>query len=189
MREIDYLKPESITYAQFLSMKEKYRQFYIYNLEFIKDSDLLYPVKDWFGELDISSLTFGEVKELMENRDDASVLWKKVCEHYSEEDMLKAPAFKVLLTFRKLNEDIDDLIRYESELLASKVPGKYNSEVDSVDFTCFNNWFMQRDSLAGGDVTKYDSVDRLPYRTCFMKLLLDIKNNDVEKLIINKPVR
>ncbi len=186
MNEVQILTPESLTYGQFVSLDEKLRSFYMYNLEFMKDSDIIYPVTDYFGDLEISSLSFGEVKEFIASLDNTEEMWKLVTRHYDEQKMVDEKAYKTIYTFRSIAEQIESIIKYEQEILVSRVPNKYSVELENADFTAFDSWFIQRDELAGGDVTKYEQIDSLPYRTCFMKLLYNIKQGDVEKMILAK---
>lgn len=185
---INLLTPEKISYKQFIQLKEKYQSFYLYNLKFMKDSDLLYPIKDYIGSIDISSLTFKEVKEFMDAINDQEEFWKLLTAYddYKIEKIINLPAYKVIYTFTKIQNDIVDLIKYETELLQPKIPSTYSAETDSVDFSMFNSYFIQRDSLAKGDITKYSTVDSLPYKTAFLKLLFDTKSSDLEKMILKK---
>lgn len=187
---INLLTPEKISYKQFIQLKEKYQSFYLYNLKFMKDSDLLYPIKDYIGKLDISSLTFREVKEFMDAVNNQEELWNLITsyEDYKIDNIINLPAYKVLYTFNKIQNDIVDLMQYEAELLQSKTPSTYSAETDMVDFSMFNSYFIQRDSLAKGDITKYKEVDSIPYKTAFLKLLFDTKNSDLEKMILKKKV-
>lgn len=187
---INLLTPEKISYKQFIQLKEKYQSFYLYNLKFMKDSDLLYPIKDYIGKLDISSLTFREVKEFMDAVNNQEELWNLITsyEDYKIDNIINLPAYKVLYTFNKIQNDIVDLMQYEAELLQSKIPSTYSAETDMVDFSMFNSYFIQRDSLAKGDITKYKEIDSLSYKTAFLKLLFDTKNSDLEKMILKKKV-
>ena len=185
---INLLTPEKISYKQFIQLKEKYQSFYLYNLKFMKDSDLLYTIKDYIGSIDISSLSFKEVKEFMDAINNQEELWNLITSYddYKIEKIINLPAYKVIYTFNKIQNDIVDLMKYEAELLQSKIPSTYSAETDMVDFSMFNSYFIQRDALAKGDITKYKEVDSIPYKTAFLKLLFDTKNSDLEKMILRK---
>lgn len=187
---INLLTPEKISYKQFIQLKEKYQSFYLYNLKFMKDSDLLYPIKDYIGTLDVSSLSFKEVKDFMDAINNQEDFWNLLTsyEEYKIDNIINLPAYKVLYTFNKIQNDIVDLMQYEAELLQSKIPSTYSVETDTIDFSMFNSYFIQRDSLAKGDITKYKEVDSIPYKTAFIKLLFDTKNSDLEKMILKKKV-
>jgi len=47
-------------------------------------------------------------------------------------------------------------------------------------------WLSSVDHLAQGDVSKYDSVTKLPLHLCLTKLVFDAEKNDLERKAIER---
>ena len=189
----EFLNPDKLKYSEYIKLKDEYKKMFLFILEYSKDSELKYVKKDWFSNVSLSERKFGIVKQMQEAlinnsiNDFIEILIKNG--EYNEKKILEEQAYKFLKTIDYLVEETINLINYEKELLISKVPNKNEGFIDQVDFSQFSSHFIQRDQLANGDITKYEEIDNLPYETCFIKLLYNLKNSDVEKMILNKSIK
>lgn len=177
-------------YAEFLLLNQGDRLEFIYGMRFLKDVDILLPANNYVSDKPIEELSFGTVKQLMEcfeSGEDCLMFLcghPETCDDYSLEKMLRLPAWKVLRTAEFLNDTVESFIQAESEMLSSIFPNKYKAQTEQIGFDMFSAHFIQRDSLAGGDVLKYDEVDKLPYSMCLAKLTLDQKRSNLQDLVM-----
>ncbi len=54
----------------------------------------------------------------------------------------------------------------------------------STNFSRKWGWYGSVDHLAGGDVSRYDTITRLPLSQCLTKLVYDKEKSDVEKKLL-----
>ena len=99
------------------------------------------------------------------------------------EYILEMKAWQVILSFRKILHDIENLIDIENRMLVSQFPSEFSGLAEQVDFTMFNTEYFQLNDLAGGDITKFEAVRKMPYKECFVQLLYIFKNNEFEKAV------
>ena len=184
--QLKILSPSNLKYSEFLQLKEEYRSTFFFLLDYEKEADMKYPVKDYFTEVPISERSFGEVKEMMEAIQNSNMVYFTeivlTFPEFDEKKILDELAYKFFRTIENYVEQVKNLIRYENELLASRVPNKHAGLVDQIDFSEFGSHYIQRDTLADGNILRYDEIDKLPYNKCFLKLLYNIKTDDVQKL-------
>ena len=180
------LSPSNLKYSVFLQLKEEYKSTFFFLLDYEKEADMKYPVKDYFTDVPISDRSFGDVKEMMDAiQNNNMVYFTEIVlkfPEFDEKKVLDELAYKFIRTIENYVEQVKNLIRYENELLISRVPNKHSGLVDQIDFSEFGSHFLHRDSLADGDILKYDDIDKLPYNKCFLKLLYNRKQSDFEQL-------
>lgn len=180
------LSPSNLKYSKFLQLKEEYKGTFFFLLDYEKESDMKYPIRDYFTEIPISERSFGEVKEMMSAiQNNNMVYFTEIVlkfPEFDEKKVLDELAYKFIRTIQFYVNEINKLIRYENELLVSRVPNKHAGLVDQIDFSEFGSHYIQRDTLADGNILRYDEIDKLSYSKCFLKLLYNIKTDDVQKL-------
>ena len=184
-------------YAEFLLMDREMQLEFIYAMKFVKDAEFVLPVMNYLSSKPIEEYSFGLVKSMM----DAVVSGKDgelMCilsesyeteEEYSMDRILRLEAWKVLRTFESITETILTFIAAESEMLQPIFPNKYKAQSEQINFEMFDAHFLQRDSLAGGDILKYDEVDKLPYSLCIAKLTLDQKRDNLQELVLKQSTK
>lgn len=184
-------------YAEFLLMNREMQLEFIYAMKFVKDAEFVLPVMNYLSSKSIEEYSFGLVKSMM----DAVVSGKDgelMCilsesdetkEEYSMDKILRLEAWKVLRTFESITDTILTFIAAESEMLQPIFPNKYKAQSEQINFEMFDAHFMQRDSLAGGDILKYDEVDKLPYSLCIAKLTLDQKRDNLQELVLKQSTK
>lgn len=184
-------------YAEFLLMNREMQLEFIYAMKFVKDAEFVIPVMNYLSSKPIEEYSFGLVKSMM----DAVVSGKDgelMCilsesdetkEEYSMDKILRLEAWKVLRTFESITDTILTFIAAESEMLQPIFPNKYKAQSEQINFEMFDAHFLQRDSLAGGDILKYDEVDKLPYSLCIAKLTLDQKRDNLQELVLKQSTK
>lgn len=184
-------------YAEFLLMNRDMQLEFIYAMKFVKDAEFVLPVMNYLSDKAIEEYSFGIVKSMM----DAVVSGKEgelLCilsesdetkEEYSMDKILRLEAWKVLRTFESITDTILTFMAAESEMLQPIFPNKYKAQSEQINFEMFDAHFMQRDSLAGGDILKYDEVDKLPYSLCIAKLTLDQKRDNLQELVLKQSTK
>lgn len=184
-------------YAEFLLMNREMQLEFIYAMKFVKDAEFVLPVMNYLSSKPIEEYSFGLVKSMM----DAVVSGKDgelMCilsesdeteKEYSTDKILRLEAWKVLRTFESITDTILTFIAAESEMLQPIFPNKYKAQSEQINFEMFDAHFLQRDSLAGGDILKYDEVDRLPYSLCIAKLTLDQKRDNLQELVLKQSTK
>ena len=115
----------------------------------------------------------GDTKQIMED----------IMDELGLEYILGMKAWQVILSFRKILHDIENLIDIENRMLVSQFPSEYGGLLEQVDFSAFNQEYIQLNDLAGGDITKFDAVRKMPYKECLIQLLYIFKNNEFEKMV------
>ena len=184
-------------YAEFLLMNREMQLEFIYAMKFVKDAEFVLPVMNYLSSNPIEEYSFGLVKSMM----DAVLSGKEgelLCilsesdetkEEYSMDKILRLEAWKVLRTFESITDTILTFMAAESEMLQPIFPNKYKAQSEQINFEMFDAHFMQRDSLAGGDILKYDEVDKLPYSLCIAKLTLDQKRDNLQELVLKQSTK
>jgi hypothetical protein len=184
-------------YAEFLLMNREMQLEFIYAMKFVKDAEFVLPVMNYLSSKPIEEYSFGLVKSMM----DAVLSGKdgelpcilseseETKEEYSMDKILRLEAWKVLRTFESITDTILTFMAAESEMLQPIFPNKYKAQSEQINFEMFDAHFMQRDSLAGGDILKYDEVDKLPYSLCIAKLTLDQKRDNLQELVLKQSTK
>ena len=174
-----------IAYNQYVTMSEEKKRDYIFLIDFgIFDGEKL-KEDDYIYGKPMSELPFEKVKSFMTlySTGDIQQIMQDIMDEKGLEYILGLKAWAVILSFRKILHDIENLIDIENRTLVSQFPSEFSGLTEQVDFTMFNQEYFQLNDLAGGDITKFDSIRKMSYKECFVQLLYIFKNNEFEKAV------
>ena len=174
-----------IAYNQYVTMSEEKKRDYIFLIDFgIFDGEKL-KEDDYIYGKPMSELPFEKVKSFMTlyAAGDIQQIMQDIMDEKGLEFILCMKAWQVILSFRKILHDIENLIDIENRTLVSQFPSEFSGLAEQVDFTMFNQEYFQLNDLAGGDITKFDTIRKMPYKECFVQLLYIFKNNEFEKMV------
>ena len=174
-----------IAYNQYVTMSEDKKRDYIFLVDFgIFDGEKL-KEDDYIYGKPMSELPFEKVKSFMTlySTGDIQQIMQDIMDEKGLEYILGMKAWQVILSFRKILHDIENLVEIENNTLTSQFPSEYGGLLEQVDFTMFNQEYIQLNDLAGGDITKFDTIRKMPYKECFVQLLYIFKNNEFEKMV------
>ena len=174
-----------IAYNQYVTMSEEKKRDYIFLVDFgIFDGEKL-KEDDYIYGKPLAELPFEKVKSFMAlyTTGDTQQIMEDIMEEQGLEYILKMKAWMVILSFRKILHDIENLIEIENNTLVSQFPSEYGGLMEQVDFSMFNQEYFQLNDLADGDITKFEEIRKLPYKECFVQLLYIFKNNEFEKAV------
>ena len=174
-----------IAYNQYVTMSEDKKRDYIFLVDFgifdgkkLKEDDYIYGKP-------VSELPFEKVKSFMTLYvvGDIQQIMQDIMDELGLEFILGMKAWMVILAFRKILHDIEKLVEIENNTLVSQFPSEFSGLAEQVDFTMFNQEYFQLNDLAGGDITKFEEIRKMPYKECFVQLLYIFKNNEFEKAV------
>ena len=174
-----------ITYNQYVAMSEDKKRDYIFLVDFgIFDGEKL-KEDDYIYGKPVSELPFEKVKSFMTlyAAGDIQQIMQDIMDEKGLEYILGMKAWAVILSFRKILHDIENLLDIEDRMLTSQFPSEYGGLLEQVDFTMFTTEYFQLNDLAGGDITKFEAIRKMPYKECFVQLLYIFKNNEFEKMV------
>ena len=174
-----------IAYNQYVTMSEDKKRDYIFLIDFgIFDGEKL-KEDDYIYGKPLAELPWGTVKTFMTlySAGDIQQIMQEIMDELGLEHILGMKAWQVILSFRKILRDIEKLIDIENNTLTSQFPSEYGGLMEQVDFSAFSQEYIQLNDLAGGDITKFESVRKMPYKECFVQLLYIFKNNEFEKAV------
>ena len=180
-----------INYAKYSLMSDSFKEEYQFTLDYMKNAP---EVKDYFSEKDISDLEFIQVKMMQEcitNRD-MEGLYEQITSlpQYSQEKLMNAMAYEVILTFKYIVERISQITELEGEMLKSCAPGDdYTNIVEQVDFSVFPAYYTQMRELADGDITRFEQIKHIKYSDCLVELIYRQKQADFEKLVMRSQMK
>ena len=174
-----------IAYNQYVTMSEDKKRDYIFLVDFgIFDGEKL-KEDDYIYGKPLSELSWGKVKTFMTlySTGDIQQIMQDIMDELSLEYILGMKAWAVILSFRKILRDIENLIDIENRTLVSQFPSEFSGLAEQVDFTMFNTEYFQLNDLADGDITKFEEIRKMQYKECFVQLLYIFKNNEFEKMV------
>ena len=174
-----------ITYNQYVTMSEDKKRDYIFLVDFgIFDGEKL-KEEDYIYGKPVSELPFEKVKSFMTLyfTGDTQQIMQEIMEGLGLEFILNMKAWQVILSFRKILRDIENLIDIEDRMLVSQYPSEYGGLAEQVDFSAFSTEYFQLNDLAGGDLTKFETIRKMSYKECFVQLLYIFKNNEFQKMV------
>ena len=174
-----------IAYNQYVTMSEEKKRDYIFLVDFgIFDGEKL-KEDDYIYGKPMSELPFEKVKSFMTlyAAGDIQQIMQEIMDELGLEYILGMKAWAVILSFRKILHDIENLLEIENNTLTSQFPSEFSGLAEQVDFSMFNQEYFQLNDLAGGDITKFDTIRKMPYKECFVQLLYIFKNNEFEKMV------
>ena len=174
-----------ITYNQYVTMPEDKKRDYIFLVDFGKFNGEKLSSDDYIYGKPLSELPWGKVKTFMTlyTTGDIQQIMQEIMDEKGLEYILGMKAWEVILSFRKILHDIEKLIDIENNTLVSQFPSEYGGVLEQVDFSMFNQEYFQLNDLAGCDITKFDTIRKMPYKDCFVQLLYIFKNNEFEKAV------
>ena len=174
-----------ITYNQYVTMSEDKKRDYIFLIDFGKFNGEKLKEDDYIYGKPLSELPWGKVKTFMTlyATGDTQQIMQDTMDELGLEYILGMKAWRVILSFRKILHDIENLIDIENRMLVSQFPSEYSGLLEQVDFSMFNQEYFQLNDLAGGDITKFDTIRKMSYKECFIQLLYIFKNNEFEKVV------
>lgn len=174
-----------IAYNQYVTMPEDKKRDYIFLVDFGKFNGEKLKEDDYIYGKPLSELPWGKVKTFMTlySTGDTQQIMQEIMEEMGLEFILGMKAWMVILSFRKILRDIENLINIENNTLTSSFPSEFGGLMEQVDFSMFNQEYIQLNDLADGDITKFDTIRKMPYKECFVQLLYIFKNNEFEKAV------
>lgn len=174
-----------IAYNQYVTMSENKKRDYIFLIDFGKFNGEKLKEDDYIYGKPLSELPWGKVKTFMTlySTGDTQQIMQEIMDEKGLDFILDMKAWHVILSFRKILRDIENLLNIENNTLVSLYPSEYGGLAEQVDFTMFNTEYFQLNDLAGGDITKFDTIRRMSYKECFIQLLYIFKNNEFEKMV------
>ena len=174
-----------ITYNQYVAMSEDKKRDYIFLVDFGKFNGEKLKEDDYIHGKPLAELPFEKVKTFMTlyATGDTQQIMQEIMDEQGLEHILGMKAWQVILSFRKILHDIENLIDIENRTLVSQFPSEFSGLLEQVDFSMFNQEYIQLNDLAGGDITKFDTIREIPYKSCFVQLLYIFKNNEFEKAV------
>lgn len=174
-----------IAYNQYVTMSEEKKRDYIFLVDFGKFNGEKLKEDDYIYGKPLSELSWGKVKTFMTlySTGDTQQIMQDIMDELGLEFILCMKAWQVILSFRKILHDIEKLVEIENNTLTSQFPSEYGGLAEQVDFSMFNQEYFQLNDLAGGDITKFDTIRKMPYKECFVQLLYIFKNNEFEKAV------
>lgn len=174
-----------ITYNQYVTMSEEKKRDYIFLVDFGKFNGEKLKEDDYIYGKPLAEHSWGKVKSFMTlyTSGDIQQIMQEIMDEQGLEYILGMKAWMVILSFRKILHDIENLIDIENRMLVSQFPSEYGGLLEQVDFTMFNQEYFQLNDLTGGDLTKFDTIRKMSYKECFIQLLYIFKNNEFEKAV------
>lgn len=189
MMDDNYEIDINIPYFFYSTLDEKRR----FEIDFVINYSNL-EEKDYFSDIELEDRSFSFVKSLMDSfmNDDFQDVMKALftLPEYDEKKFSTSPAWKVILTIQYLTKKIADLIKIENEMLVSKVQdNKYNGQIEQIDFSMFDSEYMQVRELSNKDITKFEEIRKLPYKSCLIELIYRQKEADLDRLIMKTTMK
>ena len=166
-------------------MPEEKKRDYIFLVDFgIFDGEKL-KEDDYIYGKPLAELPFEKVKSFMTlyAAGDIQQIMQDIMDEKGLEFILGMKAWQVILSFRKILRDIEKLVEIENNTLTSQFPSEFSGLAEQVDFSMFNQEYFQLNDLADGDITKFETIRKMPYKECFVQLLYVFKNNEFEKAV------
>lgn len=168
------MKLRNITLAEFISLDSEQAEDYIFALKYCKESE----PRDVLGFGDITKKPFGEVKDwqYLVSRPNAI---DQAIKNIGYESIKLLSVFEFFAHYRYICSEVERVNVIENELLSyDPTPEEMEAGLDV--FGKFSP-ILQIDSLAAGDVLKYNAIRQLPYEDALTKLALDKERNDYQR--------
>ena len=171
---------ENITFLEYTNLKDK--SLYDYAAQF---SRKLNTAKDLFDIGDFTKLTFGQVKDA-QYLFSSGVSFEKMFKFVSQvtkdpyNKIAKQRFFDLCMCRRFVEEQLQEIHKLELNIYHET---DARDESAGIDRLAKFGVLIQIDSLAGGDVLKYDLIKELPYNLCFTKLLMQ---KEIDLFNLNK---
>lgn len=180
-----------ITYGQYIRLSEEQQQDYVFLMDYGKFNGEKLVKANYMSDKPLQDYSWEFVKILMRMYGSGDVYGcvAYIFEHAGWGDYMQTEAWKVILSVRVMLEDIEKLIHIENNSLTSQFPPEHLMQMEQVDFSMFDQEYFQLNDLAGGDITKFETIKNLQYKECFVQLLYIFKNNEFEKAVMKSTTR
>ncbi len=181
----------NITYGEYLGLLEDEQQDYLFLMDYGKFNDKKLVKFNYMSNKALQDYSWDFVKSLMRkysNKDIGGCI-KYIFENAGWENYMKVEAWRVIMSVRAVLDDVEKLITMENNALTSQFPSEYASQMEQVDFSMFDQEYFQLNDLAGGDITKFETIKNMPYKDCFVQLLYIFKNNEFQKLVMKSTTK
>jgi len=166
------MKLENITIGQYLASEDT--EEYDFALKYADQAQ----ARDVFGYGDMTKKKFGDVK------DDQYLFAKpdalpKFVNKYGADKLQGLNVFDFFAFYRYIGSQVERINNIENALLSHSA----TEDEQAAGLERFGKYspVLQIDSLAGGDILKYQAVRELVYEDCLTKLALDKDRNDYQK--------
>jgi len=142
---------------------------------------------DLFKIGDILDATFGFVKGAQEAINYGTMTWEKYISLLTDHRGLKESHIYAKSVYRLMGSQLwlKEAIETVNELESDNLGGTPKPDEIAAGVDRFNKFktFPQFDSLAGGDVLKYEQIEKLPYSICFTKLMLEAERAEYNEAL------
>ncbi|MFI8379621.1 hypothetical protein [Leeuwenhoekiella sp. NPDC079379] len=168
---MDSIKNYSL--QEFLKQSPKVIEDYLNVLKHLEEGKL---------KTQLADLTLREVELLKKSIDDEDEIINvvSIVEKLSEEQVLKLKILEFFPLVKAIRSQLEKLIAREENNLTPKFPDeKFELVEGGKRLQRFGIWNVVN-SLAGGDILKFDAILNLKYDKVFTKLLLDKELNDIQ---------
>ena len=174
-----------ITYNLYVTMSEEKKRDFIFLIDFGKFNGEKLKEDDYIYGKPLAELPWGKVKTFMTlySAGDVQQIMQEIMDELGLEFILDMKAWMVILSFRKILRDIENLLNIENNNLVSQYPSEFSGLAEQVDFSAFSTEYFQLNDLAGGDITKFETIRKMSYKECFVQLLYIFKNNEFQKMV------
>ena len=166
------MKIKNITIAEYIALDDSTE--YDFALRYAEEAQ----AKDVMHFGDMTTKPFGLVKDYQYIFSKPNSLSKFVTK-YGAKKLQGLSVFKFFAFFRYMVEQVERINKIENSLL-SHYPSEDELAAGMDRFGKYSP-ILQVDSLAGGDILKYEKIRQLTYSDCLTKLALDKERNDYQK--------
>lgn len=175
------------TYEDYVRLSEEQQQDYIFLMDYGTFNGEKLIKSNYLSDKPLQDYSWEFVKTLMRmyGGGDIRGCIMYLFEHAGWADYMSTEAWKVILSIRTVIGEIEKLIRIEDSSLTSIFPAEHTAQMEQVDFSMFDQEYFQLNDLAGGDITKFEAIKKLPYKDCFVQLLYIFKNNEFQKSVMS----
>jgi hypothetical protein len=172
------MKLKAITYKEYKELPVELQGAYNFAFHYSHECEAKDTIN--FGKL--HKKTFGEVKDIQETIRNSDATKNDLFETiycFFEKYFVTLNVFDYCAFFYYIVQEVESICKIESVAL--------NVELDQVSTEAGVEVFekfgalLQIDKLAGGDVTKYDTIRSMPYEYCLTKLALNATEYNYNK--------
>ena len=135
---------------------------------------LVKPSDEFFGKkwMPIADRTFAQVKMIQATYSEGDVIGaiERVCFHrFDYAEITSRDVTEFFAFWRAIHLQLEELKKIEENI------GEYDYDMDSagVDKLAKYGMMLSVDGLAGGDMTKWKEIERMPYKDVIVKKMMD----------------
>lgn len=186
-----------MTVIQFLSKPKTFQDELLPLLHLVKPLPC-YKKRTWLKQRThgvketLRELSFGEIntlKNLLTSQNPHDVI-KAVEMVYNEKNALKMPLVRFYRCVRFITEEIQNIIRTEAKCFV-KEPSPLQNKLENAGLSQLQRFgdLPVIDTLAGGDIFKYEAIEKLPYMTVFYVLWYRTVTENINTRLANLSIR